>query len=743
MKYKVSLLSFIFFTLFILGNSESVYSSEKTALFISGQKGYHTYRIPAMVVTKKGTVLAFCEGRKYGRADTGEINTLLKRSEDNGKTWSDFRIVWEDNGNVCGNPCAVVDQDTGTIWLLSTWNRGDDPEREIRDGTSTDTRRVFVCYSNDDGRSWSRPKEITSDVKKKHWNWYATGPGAGIQLRQGKHKGRLLIPCDHMIQGDDRYWSHVIYSDDHGKTWKLGGSAGEMNNECEVVELADGTLMLNMRNWKKRSNRVVATSNDAGLSWSDTYEETSLIDPRCQGSIRRYSLAENGDRNRILFLNSASDKRENMTIRISYDEGKSWAVSKVLHQCPSAYSCLAVLQNGEIGCLYEAGISSPYESIVFEKFSLEWLESEGEKQSQKTGQFFNTSDLFVSGGNVAGQRVPRLIVTNNGTIIAFSQAKIGKVLDAGIETYVAIRRSFDNGNTWEEAKTIPGDGSPIIDRTTGRIFLMFFKWPLKDGDGNPMHENWMIAHPAETRQLGGRVLLYHSDDDGETWSGPHDMSDSLWMYKNGGLSWCIGKGIQLEHGPHKGRLVIPARFFGAESKGVDEHMHNTVIYSDDHGETWHYGGGAQKWTGEACIVELSDGSIYMNNRPETTGYRSWCISHDSGETFSEFGVDKTLIESRCHEGITRFPYSMNNDTSTILFCNPATKKGRHSMTVYLSDDECKTWKVSRLIDAGPSAYSDICVANDGTILCAYESGNKLYETIRIAHFNLKWLFAGK
>ena len=186
-------------------------------LFSAHKDGYHTYRIPALAVTTKGTVLAFCEGRKGGGGDSGDIDLLVKRSLDQGQTWGDQHVIWDDGTNTCGNPCVVVDRETGTIWLLTTWNRGDDHEGEIIARKSHDTRRVFVTSSTDDGHSWAVPREITTDVKLTNWTWYATGPGGGIQLERGEHKGRLVIPCDHIEAGTKRYFSHVIYSDDHGQ----------------------------------------------------------------------------------------------------------------------------------------------------------------------------------------------------------------------------------------------------------------------------------------------------------------------------------------------------------------------------------------------------------------------------------------------------------------------------------------------------------------------------------------------
>ena len=260
-------------------------------VFTSGRDGYHTYRIPALAVTNRGTVLAFCEGRRHGRGDSGDIDLLVKRSTDNGTTWSRQQVIRNDAANTCGNPCVVVDRQTGVIWLLSTWNRGDDSEGRIINRTSHDTRRVFVLYSTDDGLTWSKPRPITDEVKRPQWTWYATGPGSGIQIRQGPHKGRLIIPCDHIEARTKHYYSHVIYSDDHGKTWRLGGSSTRPGtNECQVVELTGGRLMLNMRNYDRaQKTRQVAISEDGGLTWKNQHFDPALVEPICQAAIERYA----------------------------------------------------------------------------------------------------------------------------------------------------------------------------------------------------------------------------------------------------------------------------------------------------------------------------------------------------------------------------------------------------------------------------------------------------------------------
>ncbi|MCP4642279.1 MAG: exo-alpha-sialidase [bacterium] len=345
-------------------------------IYVSGTDGYNTYRIPALLVTQKGTLLAFCEGRKSGGGDTGDIDMLVKRSEDNGATWSGQQVIWDDGANVCGNPCPVVDESTGTIWLTMTWNLGKDHERQIIAGDSQDTRRVFVCHSTDDGLTWSKPTEITETAKKPNWTWYATGPCTGIQLKQGPHKGRMVIPCDHIESETDDYYSHIIYSDDHGATWTLGGrTPTDQVNECQVVELADGRLMLNMRNYDRtKKQRAVSISEDGGMTWSSLWRDPELPEPRCQASLVRYTLAADGGKNRLLFSNPASpDDRVKMTVRLSHDEGETWAASKELHAGPAAYSDLAVLPGGDIACFYEAGVENAYETIVFHRFTLDWL----------------------------------------------------------------------------------------------------------------------------------------------------------------------------------------------------------------------------------------------------------------------------------------------------------------------------------------------------------------------------------
>ena len=342
-------------------------------VFKSGNDGYNCFRIPTIIKAKNGTILAFAEGRKKSCSDTGDVDLVYKKSCDNGITWSSLKVIWDDGKNTCGNPSPVVDIKSGRISLLSTWNRGEDKEWQIIDQKSIDTRHVFLINSNDNGSTWSNPKEITSDVKLDNWTWYATGPVNGIQLSKGKNKGRLIIPCDHIEAETKHYYSHIIYSDDGGLKWNLGGSTNQHQvNECTIIELNSGELVLNMRNYTDDRLRKLAISKDQGISWGDIYSDINLIEPICQASminIRRPLKSQI-----IAFSNPNSKSvREKMTVKFSFDKMKTWSQNILIHDGPAAYSNLIQLNNSEIGCLFEGGQKSAYEGIAFKKVNIQDL----------------------------------------------------------------------------------------------------------------------------------------------------------------------------------------------------------------------------------------------------------------------------------------------------------------------------------------------------------------------------------
>jgi sialidase-1 len=341
----------------------------KIPVYTSGEDGYHTYRIPSIIRSQKGTLLAFCEGRRNSRSDQGDIDLLVKRSEDGGDTWSGQTVVYAEPGDITiGNPCPVVDDMDGTIWMPFCRDNDD----------------VLMTHSKDDGMTWSKPVDITAEAKRPEWIWYATGPGIGIQLQRGPRAGRLVIPCDH--RSDYGNGSHMIYSDDHGATWQVGDVIQPGHNECQVAELADGRLLMNVRMQRYSEGfRGIAYSENSGETWTDFSHDQNLVCPKCQAGLLGYS-----DGSKLIFSNpfphdsmaeaeeetkfypgTGRGQRVNMTIRLSEDGGKSWIRSESLFGGPSGYSCLVIVQDGSVGCLYECGESKISEQIVFERFNLE------------------------------------------------------------------------------------------------------------------------------------------------------------------------------------------------------------------------------------------------------------------------------------------------------------------------------------------------------------------------------------
>lgn len=342
--------------------------AQDVTVFEHGQDGYTCFRIPTIVNTRNGHLLAFAEGRKNSCSDTGDIDIVMKRSTDGGKTWSSTQLVWDAGENVCGNACPILDTETGSLVLLCCWNLGEDHEPQIIASESKDTRRVFVLTSDDDGHTWSTPRDITSQVKLENWTWYATGPCHGTMLQHGTHAGRMISGTNHMVKGSGAKHSAIIYSDDHGESWHLGAiQQEEGGNESTVAELSNGTILLNMRNYDRSQApcRSLLRSYDGGQNASITTFATDLIEPVCQGSM----LAT--PKGTLVFCNPYSkDSRENLSLHISNDGGQTWPQAITVCSGLAAYSDLVLLNQNTVGVLYETGINEPYERIVFSLVSV-------------------------------------------------------------------------------------------------------------------------------------------------------------------------------------------------------------------------------------------------------------------------------------------------------------------------------------------------------------------------------------
>lgn len=364
----------------------------RTDIFERHADGYHTYRIPAMVVTDKGTVLLFVEGRKKSRRDHGDVDLLLKRSEDGGRTWSKQVLIHEEGGDApirVGNPCTIVEKDGKTVHLLFTRGGGD---------------CFFATTSKDDGKTWSKFQVAADNPKSKEYTndsfltgfggtdvHVGAGPVHGIETKSG----RLIAPSyvGQKVDGKGQGGSCTIYSDDRGKTWKAGGiipSVPEFGHgECTIVERSDGSLLMNMRigppNAYSFGYRATSESKDGGLSWSKPVVDKNLPCPACQGSLLRLNDEE------ILFLNPnvnysggfAIWSRRNLTLRLSKDDGKTWSSARILNKKLSGYSDLAVAKNGNILCVFENGIKDYCEKISIVEVSREWLLAGKEFTEQK------------------------------------------------------------------------------------------------------------------------------------------------------------------------------------------------------------------------------------------------------------------------------------------------------------------------------------------------------------------------
>ncbi|MGI5149619.1 exo-alpha-sialidase [Plantactinospora sp. CA-294935] len=346
---------------------------EYVTVFESLMGGYHTFRIPAVIQAPDGTVLAFAEGRRTAAADSGDIDLVLRRSHDGGRTWGPLQVVGDNGPNTFGNPVPLVDPTSGDIVLLTTHNAGHVTAAQIRSGTipPEDSRRPHVQRSSDSGATWSDPVDITADVKRPQWRWYATGPCHGIVLRHGPHAGRMIVPCNYSTvdeAGSSYGTAHLIFSDDGGHTWQLGAvdagrTATGSPNENVAVELADGTIYLNGRNnhFLNPGNRVETTSTDGGLSFDHPFVPIpEIVSPQVQGSALALSPAA-GNRSRIVFSGPGHHSaRENLTLYSSFDQASTWGDGVLLYEGPAGYSDLVELDTAEngvpmIGVLYESG----------------------------------------------------------------------------------------------------------------------------------------------------------------------------------------------------------------------------------------------------------------------------------------------------------------------------------------------------------------------------------------------------
>ncbi|MGI5230027.1 exo-alpha-sialidase [Actinoallomurus sp. CA-142502] len=447
-------------------------------IFAQHTDGYYCFRIPAVIRANDGTLLAFAEGRVNSCGDSGDIDLVLKRSTDGGRTWGPLQVVLPGDGDTHGNPVPVVDRRTGRIVLMTSYNPAADQTE----------RREFTQYSDDDGATWSTARDITGEVTKPAWNsWYATGPGHGIQLSSGPHKGRLVVGASHEGDGGalkgGPQGGHLLYSDDGGTTWKIGADDTRTTNditpqELSITELGNGRIYANARDntGTEPGNRDIATSSDGGLTFDRPFTPTPKVSaPKSQGSVLKVGK-------KVLLSDEAHPvTREVMAIRSSSDDGRNFgSVGKVVHWGPAAYSDLVDLGGGEIGLTYEAGDASPYEGIRFARFNEAYLATP------------NGTPPGLPKPPAPGPTTPDLSGHRNDGYVRGGMTSPSEF--DGVDDYVQVpwNRSLDLGAgdfTWS---------ARIRYTDTGGTHSIL--WAYRVGSGAP--QIWLRAEPANKRLIG-------------------------------------------------------------------------------------------------------------------------------------------------------------------------------------------------------------------------------------------------
>ncbi|MEM7013212.1 MAG: sialidase family protein [Verrucomicrobiota bacterium] len=570
------------------------------ALFpAEGESGlpYKRWRIPCLITAPDNTLLAICEGRVDGGGATGNIDLILKRSSDNGRTWGKDELIVDMEEDTVLNFCPVIDQTTQTIWLVFARNVGAETEGEIASGKGTPAR-IYMTHSTDSGRSWSEPEELTETLTKEGWTWGGGAPGVGLQLQTG----RLLVPAYHAVKpeegGNPVYESHMIYSDDHGATWQLGETVTPHTNECLIAERGDGSIYYNSRsqNFDKtrpfpaqfRGWRTIAESSDGGETWENVRTENALFDDPCQGSL--HVLPREKDETPIwVFTHPSGPGRQNLVARVSFDEGKTWPGFRRIANGSAQYSSVTTMPTGNLGCLFEIWDLERRTNVIrFTEFSVDWLLDDSTAQQLPKVELGEVRK--VEGAGEDHNAFTDLIRFRGQIYLAFRKSEIGHGVYPDSE--IIIKRSEDEGKTWNDVYRFS-----VPDRDVRDPHFLIFKNQLfiysGTWDARPLIKNKF--------ELNDHIGVAVATKNGKTWTEPRMLEGT-----HGHYIWrAVSDGDQ---------AYLCARrvknFVRTETRKQRAHLTEQAFLVSDDGWTWKFRGLVQPDYGnETAYLIEKDGSL--------------------------------------------------------------------------------------------------------------------------------------
>jgi len=656
-----------------------------TDVFTAGEDGYHSFRIPAVETAPDGSLIAFCEARKFSAADPGfgkqEIDLVYKRSTNNGAAWSPMTVL-EHAGEFwsAANPATVLDRSNGRLWVFYLRSRPGCSTDTSRPGT--DDMQTLARWSDTSGRTWSEPLDLTAagrDLNDKSWRASVPGPGGAIQTRNG----RLLVPMWKTPSAN-----FAIFSDDHGRTWQRSQfvPGKQRGDENQLVELADGRLLMDIRQ-SSGPHRWLTESLDGGRTWAEPRPGLMVTPVMC--GIERFELKAAGDdRIRILWTGPKGPERRRLVIRWSDDEGMTFARERLISDGFAAYSDLTILRDQTIGVLWERGVERGYQFITFSRLNREWLEQ-------------GSHPLIISRGKAAGiyQAFPDICRLTNGDLFCVFYAGYAHVSlprnDWPKGGRICCVQSHDEGRTWS-APRILFDG-PFDDRDPhvaqmrdGTVVCSFFTYRPQP-DGKVLCDTCLVT----------------SQDGGETWTTEPRVVAPGWPSSAPVREMPDGTcllGVYREEGPT---------------------AYGGVIRSTDHGQTWCLPipigkGSGVRLDAETDLVRLKDGTLYAGLRGDRVNMH-FATSPDGGLTWSS--VTDIGFPGHCPH-FTR----LSNGAILLVHRLPFT-------SLHVSRDEGKTWQGPYQIDATPGAYPSTVELKDGSVLVVYyEEGEG--SAVRARRFKL-------